>query len=220
MNNLKNLDNFYQENDGNLSLSLEASFRNDGKDKGDNDDLGNFLNDPDDLNIGVTNQSKDQEQDEDEEDVNPLDQAVDQADLISEEEAASAKNNGQIHLGDDFQEVEYANNQHILNSNLNQPDIAQMSFLKEFEQFQNKEQQKGNEKNGGDKSNRQKRNSSRLRNNHSGKGRQQHDIDVEDDNMIRSNFMCCYIEQPREDGMDNNEEGKQQKRVGLNCILF
>jgi hypothetical protein len=55
MNDFKKADNFFKENANDLSLSLEASFRNDVKDKNDNDDFGGFLNDPDDLNIGVTN---------------------------------------------------------------------------------------------------------------------------------------------------------------------
>jgi len=55
MNDLKKADNFYKNNNQNdLSLSLEASFRYD-KDKNGDDDFGGFLNDPDDLNIGVTN---------------------------------------------------------------------------------------------------------------------------------------------------------------------
>jgi len=54
MNDFKKADNFFRDNQNDLSLSLEASFRND-KDKNADDDFGGFLNDPDDLNIGVTN---------------------------------------------------------------------------------------------------------------------------------------------------------------------
>jgi hypothetical protein len=58
MNDFKKADNFFKDNANDLSLSLEASFRNDAKDKNDNDDFGGFLNDPDDLNVVVTNQSR------------------------------------------------------------------------------------------------------------------------------------------------------------------
>ena len=54
MNDFKKQDNFFQDNGNDLSLSLEASFRNDAKDKPENGDFDGFLNDADDLNIVVT----------------------------------------------------------------------------------------------------------------------------------------------------------------------
>lgn len=58
MNDFKKADNFFRDDKagaggGNdLSLSLEASFRNNkDADNGDDVDFGGFLNDPDDLNM-------------------------------------------------------------------------------------------------------------------------------------------------------------------------
>ena len=65
MNDLKKADNFYRDNDnaGDLSLSLEASFRqhqqdNNGAKYDDGLDFGGFLNDPDEVNQAVTNPNR------------------------------------------------------------------------------------------------------------------------------------------------------------------
>eukprot|EP00347_Sterkiella_histriomuscorum_P017903 403347539 len=199
-------------------------------------DFGGFLNDPDE--VALTNPQRDQLDgniDDQNQSEDPLNEALNQADLISEEEASQVRDSqvkqGQkagpnnAHVEDDFHEVEYANNQHILNKNLVQPDIAHMSFLKEFQEFSKNDPEDDIDQQNGVKdqqqTSRSQKQSNSKRNLNSKSGGRNSDVYIDGDNTsIKSSFMCCYIEHQKQD--DNQENGSDtgNKRIGLNCTIF
>jgi hypothetical protein len=146
--------------------SLELSFKKEGNEDRDAGDIfGELLQDPDDLNINNGEKETNRESD------NPCDQHVSEGHMISVEEAASVKNhdsNAARHLAPHQKEDD--------------PNTAQMSFLKEFEEYTDKE-------------NVPLKQSYHTNNKQSTKGMEVDGMDVGDTSSIKSSFMCCIIEQ-------------------------